>query len=93
MTVEEMIEEMEHAIGSTDGWGSQALAAAKAIGIPLETLAALRDGSWQAVPVEPTDKMLDALADGAWCDTTDDDLYDLWAAMLAAAPAKPGEEG
>ena len=96
MTVEEMLEEMEHAIGLTDGWGSQALAAAKAIGIPLETLAALRDGSWQAVPVQPTDGMLDeldvfaadVLVDGR---PSADEVEAVWAAMLAAAPAKPGD--
>lgn len=50
------------------------------VGLPLETLAALRVGAWKAVPVKMTPPMFDA-----WWE-------DDWAAMLAAAPTKPGAE-
>lgn len=59
------------------------------VGLPLETLAALRSGAWKAVPTQPTEKMLDALWDGQ---CRDEELLDAWSATLAAAPAKPGDD-
>ncbi len=56
--------------------------------IPPETLAALKAGTWKAVPVEPTEKMLKQ----AWdeCANGDEATYRIaYRAMLAAAPEKP----
>ncbi|WP_019646988.1 hypothetical protein [Novispirillum itersonii] len=69
-------------------WRCAASHAMQSLEIPLETLAALKAGTWRAVPVDPTSKMLDVLSSVSWCEV-DDDLYDGWAAMLDAAPRKP----
>ena len=52
--------------------------------VPPETLAALKGGTWKAVPVEPTEEMIKAAANGE--DTSPRGEY---CAMLASAPAKP----
>lgn len=69
--------------------------ALKSLGLPLETLAALKAGTWRAVPVAPTDEMarpltrLWLLADQE--STTEDKQLarQYAAAVIAAAPAKP----
>ena len=56
--------------------------------IPPETLAALKAGTWKAVPVESTYEMQNA----AWhsCFSGDFETYvKAYRAMLAAAPEKP----
>ena len=45
---------------------------------------------WQLVPVEPTAAMYMSLLDVKEVDDARDDMFNLWTAMLAAAP-KPGE--
>lgn len=55
------------------------------IGIPIETLAALKAGTWKAVPVEPTEEMLDP-ANFGW---SPDEYPTLWHAMIAVSPEKP----
>lgn len=56
----------------------------------LATLAAIRDGTWKAVPVEPTEAMGDAGAGHV-----DQEIFEspenVYRAMLAAAPAAPKE--
>lgn len=95
MTVEKMIEDMAIAIVGTVGVERKARAAANAIGIPLETLAALRAGTWKAVPAGPTDDMARPLT-RLWLladqEPTAEDMQlarQYAAIMLAAAPAKP----
>lgn len=104
MTVEAMIEYAAMALLACDEdqWDrlpqdeqisvkSEVEDALKTIGLPLETLAALKAGTWRAVPVKPTDGMLDELdvfADGR---VLDEGLAIVWAAALTAAPAKPGD--
>lgn len=68
------------------GWAEAAL---ETLGLPLETLAALKAGAWKAVPVECDDSMYNAAVRAQ----DHDGDGDVWAAMLAAAPAKPGDEG
>lgn len=52
-----------------------------------------REG-WQMVPVEPTEAMEEAhFAAHAKAETVFADVKDIWAAMLAAAPAAPQEDG
>lgn len=69
-----------------------------AIGIPLETLAALKAGTWKAVPVSPTDEMARPLT-RSWLlaeqEPTAEDMHlarQYAALTLAAAPAKPENE-
>ena len=51
--------------------------------IPPETLKALADKTWKAVPVEPTEDMLEEIA---WAEINGRKAY---REMLAAAPEKP----
>lgn len=75
----------------------RAEAALKSLGLPLETLAALKAGTMKAVPVEPTDDMARPLT-RSWLlaeqEPTAEDMHlarQYAAIMLAAAPAKPGD--
>lgn len=59
---------------------------------PSPVPAPLPGSGWKLVPVEPTEAMLDAHYDAhATADTVFGDARDVWAAMLAAAPANPAE--
>lgn len=65
------------------------------IGIPLETRAALKAGTWRAVPREPDDKLLEEMSRAfrlAWWDADHNSRRDAYRAMLAAAPEKPEEK-
>lgn len=68
--VDRMIEDMAKGVCNldTEGWmriprnarltiAANAADALRSLGFSLETLAALRDGTWKAVPVEPTEAM------------------------------------
>lgn len=60
--------------------------ALKSLGLPLETLAALKAGTWTAVPLVPTDDMADAISDAIDCF---DDPEGVWGAALSISPSKP----
>ena len=69
----------------------------KSLGLPLETLAALKAGTWKAVPVVPTDEMARPLT-RLWLmadqEPTGEDMQcarEYAAAIIAAAPSKPGD--
>lgn len=53
------------------------------------TLRAMVEGTWKAVPVEPTEAMLAAAFDVRGYETEDIDSEITWQHMLAAAPASP----
>ena len=61
--------------------------------IPPETLAALKAGTWQAVPVEPTEAMNSAMARSIGStmgiDNFGERANQAHHAMLAASPRKP----
>lgn len=48
-----------------------------------------KPGTWKAVPVEPTSEMFDEWSKQGGSGN----LAAQWSAILAAAPAKPGDEG
>jgi hypothetical protein len=80
-------------------WRTIARDVLESLDIPLETLAALKAGTWKAVPVAPTDEMALPLTRLYWLlpeqDPTAEDMQHAGhfaAAVIAAAPAKPGEE-
>lgn len=68
------------------------------VGLPLETLAALRDGTMKAVPAQPTAEMaaplcrLWLLADQRVTEADTQHAKQYAAAVIAAAPAKPEDE-
>lgn len=69
--------------------------ALKSLGLPLETLAALKAGTWKAVPVLPTDDMARLLT-RLWLmadqEPTAEDMQHARgyvAAAIAAAPSEP----
>lgn len=97
MNVDRLIEDVAEAICAKSGWEDRARAALGALGLPLETLAALKAGAWKAVPVVPADDMASPLT-RLWLmadqEPTAEDMQcarEYAAAMLAAAPAKPGD--
>ena len=59
--------------------------------VPPETLAALKAGTWRAVPVEPTEEMVASGFDIHPCGPGQGKVTDCYCAMLTAAPAKPEE--
>lgn len=114
MTVEEMIDEVKsaiqrHSVGvamgqwdsaysATDQFAEAVFIGLFSLGIPLETLAALKAGTWMTVPVSPTDEMARPLT-RSWLlaeqEPTAEDMHlarQYAAIMLAAAPAKPEGE-
>lgn len=65
-------------------------AALESLGVPLEVLAALEAGTWQAVPKEPTREM--TAAGGVAFSTTHRHPNGVFTDMLTAAPTTPTEE-
>lgn len=61
----------------------------KSLGLPLETLAALKAGAWKAVPLVQTDDMMDAIDDAVDCFYNPEGV---WGAALSIAPSKPEDE-
>lgn len=75
-------------------WRCAASHAMQSLGIPLETLAALKAGTWKAVPVSPTDDMARPLT-RLWLladqEPTTEDMQlarQYAAAVIASSPAK-----
>jgi hypothetical protein len=50
------------------------------------TIAAIRAAGWAVVPVEPTDKMMEAVLRADWASHTDLLWADAYRIMIAAAP-------
>lgn len=105
MTVEEMIDEVKsaiqrHSVGvamgqwdsaysATDQFAEAVFIGLFSLGITIETLAALKAGTWKAVPVKATEKILDEIGVLVAGRVSDDWRARVWATILAAAPAKP----